>query len=79
MSSDTTRSGVHFRITSGAHPRLPGEWQRILICEDPRFASIADEWLQSHHYSNILISPQGSPRSPDRNTAFLVTAEASSY
>lgn len=75
-SSAAPRSGVHFPITSGSHTRLPSERQHILIWGDPLLARMADEWLRSHHYSNILIPPQGSPRSPDRNQAFAAAAEA---
>ena len=57
-SSTPPPSGVHFPITNGSHTLLPSTQQRILIWGDPLLARVADEWLRSHHYSNILMPPQ---------------------
>ena len=69
-------SGVHFPITSGSHTLLPTERQRILIWGDPLLARVAEEWLRSHHYSNILMQPQIPDTSSDRQEALAVAAEA---
>ncbi len=69
-------SGVHFPITNGSHTLLPGERQRILIWGDPLLARVTDEWLRSHHYSNILMFPQIPHRSSDRQVALAVATEA---
>jgi hypothetical protein len=69
-------SGVHFPITNGSHTLLPSERQRILIWGDPLLARVADEWLRSHHYSNILMFPQIPHRSSDRQAALAVATEA---
>jgi hypothetical protein len=69
-------SGVHFPITNGSHTRLPSEQQRILIWGDPLLARVADEWLRSHHYSNILMFPQIPHLSSDRQVALAVATEA---
>ena len=55
---------------------MPSEQQRILIWGDPLLARMADEWLRSHHYSNIQMPPQVSHASSDRNAAFAIAAEA---
>jgi len=52
-------SGVRFPITSGSHTALPTTDQRILIWTDPPLTDIATEWLQTHHYSELVI-PQTS-------------------
>ena len=67
--------GVHFPITSGSHTLLPSERQRILIWGDPLIARVAEEWLRSHHYSNILMPPQIPHSSSDRQVAFATAAE----
>lgn len=69
-------SGVHFPITSGSHTLLPGERQRILIWGDPLLARVAEEWLRSHHYSNILMQPPIPYTSSDRQGVLAVGAEA---
>lgn len=51
-------AGVHFPITNGFHSELPTEQQRILIWGESSLIKIAEEWLQSHHYSPILAPPQ---------------------
>lgn len=63
-------SGVHFPITSGSHTLLPSERQRILIWGDPILTRMAEEWLRSHHYTNILLQPQISSTSSYRQNAF---------
>jgi hypothetical protein len=75
-SSTPRPSGVHFPITSGFHTRLPSEQQRILIWGDPLLVRMAEEWLRSHHYSNILMPPHIPPTSSDRQAALAVAAEA---
>jgi hypothetical protein len=69
-------SGVHFAITSGSHTLLPSERQRILIWGDPILAHVAEEWLRSHHYSNILMQPRIPYTSSDRQGALAVASEA---
>ncbi|MBH0203337.1 MAG: hypothetical protein HP496_13815 [Nitrospira sp.] len=75
-SSTPPPSGIHFPITSGFHTLLPSERQRILIWGDPLLARVAEAWLRSHHYSNILMQPQIPRPSSDRQTALAVAAEA---
>lgn len=69
-------SSVHFPITSGSHTRLPSVQQRILIWGDPLLARVADEWLRSHHYSNIVMLPQSPHTSSDHQVALAAAAEA---
>jgi len=69
-------SGVHFPITSGSHTLLPSERQHILIWGDPLLTRVAEEWLRSHHYSSILMSPQIPQPSSDRQVALAVAAMA---
>jgi hypothetical protein len=69
-------SGVHFPITSGSHTLLPREQQRILIWGDPLLTRVAEEWLRSHHYSNILMPPQIPFPSSDRQATLAVAAES---
>jgi len=73
--SQLPSSGVHFPITSGSHTLLPSERQRILIWGDPLLARMAEEWLRSHHYSNILMPSQISHTSSDHQAAFATAAE----
>ncbi len=68
-------SAVHFPITNGSHTLLPSAQQRILIWGDPLLARIADEWLRSHHYSNILMPPQIPYPPSDRQVALVAAAE----
>ena len=74
-SSTAPPSGVHFPITNGSHTLLPSAQQRILIWGDPLLARVADEWLQSHHYSNILMPLQLPYPPSDRQVALVVAAE----
>ena len=74
-SSTPPRSGVHFPITSGSHTLLPNAQQRILIWGDPLLARVADEWLRSHHYSNILIPSQIPYPLSNRQVALVAAAE----
>jgi hypothetical protein len=75
-SSTPPPSGVHFPITNGSHTLLPSAQQRILIWGDPLLARVADEWLRSHHYSNILMPPQIPYPPSDRQVALAAAAEA---
>jgi hypothetical protein len=68
-------SAVHFPITNGSHTLLPSAQQRILIWGDPLLARVADEWLRSHHYSNILMPPQIPYPPSDRQVALVAAAE----
>ncbi|TKB89339.1 MAG: hypothetical protein E8D40_17545 [Nitrospira sp.] len=68
-------SAVHFPITNGSHTRLPSAQQRILIWGDPLLARVANEWLRSHHYSNILMPPQIPYLPSDRQVALAAAAE----
>ena len=74
-SSTPPPSGVHFPITNGSHTLLPSTQQRILIWGDPLLARVADEWLRSHHYSNILMPPQIPYPPSDRQVALVAAAE----
>ena len=74
-SSTSPPSGIHFPITNGSHTLLPRAQQRILIWGDPLLARVADEWLRSHHYSNILMPPQIPYPPPDRQVALVAAAE----
>jgi len=74
-SSTPPHSGVHFPIANGSHTLLPSAQQRILIWGDPLLARVADEWLRSHHYSNILMPPQIPYRPSDRQVALVAAAE----
>jgi hypothetical protein len=76
-SSTPPPSGIHFPITSGSHTLLPSTQQRILIWGDPFLAHVADEWLRSHHYSNILMPPQIPYPPSDRQVALVAAAEVS--
>ena len=74
--------GVRFPITSGVHTILPTAQQRILLWADPPLADVALEWLQSHHYSEILLPERGpfqlmqvSHKFSDREAALLVAKE----
>jgi hypothetical protein len=69
-------SGVHFPVTNGSHTLLPSAQQRILIWGDPLLARVADEWLRSHHYSNILMPPQIPYPSSNHQVALAAAAEA---
>jgi hypothetical protein len=53
-------AGVRFPITYGSHTILPTAQQRILLWGETALADVALEWLQSHHYSSILM-PEKSP------------------
>jgi hypothetical protein len=55
---------------------LPHEQQRILIWGDPLLARVAEEWLRSHHYPNILIPPQNPHTSSDPQAVLAFAAEA---
>jgi hypothetical protein len=68
-------SAVHFPITNGSHTLLPSAQQRILIWGDPLLARVADKWLRSHHYSNILMPPQIPYPPSDRQVALVAAAE----
>lgn len=68
-------SAVHFPITNGSHTLLPSAQQRILIWGDPLLARVADEWLRSHHYSNIIMPPQIPYPPSDRQVALVAAAE----
>lgn len=74
-ASTPPASGVHFPITNGSHMLLPSAQQRILIWGDPLLARVADEWLRSHHYSNILMPPQIPSTPSDRQVALVAAAE----
>lgn len=54
---------------------LPSERQRILIWGDPLLARVAEEWLRSHHYSNILMPHQIPHTSSDRQATLVVAAK----
>lgn len=69
------RSGVHFPITSGSHTLLPSEHQRILIWGDLPLTTVAEEWLQSHHYSDIIGLPQNVGSVWDREAALTLATE----
>lgn len=58
--SNAPPAGVRFPITSGSHTVLPTAQQRILLWGDPPLADVAVDWLQSHHYSSIVM-PESSP------------------
>jgi hypothetical protein len=68
-------SAVHFPITNGSHTLLPSAQQRILIWGDPLLARVADEWLRSHRYSNILMLNQIPYPPSDRQVALVAAAE----
>ncbi len=68
-------SGVHFPITSGFHTRLPTDQQHILLWGDPRLTAIAEEWLRSHRYSELLIPPQNLKTGSDRQAALASAAK----
>ncbi|MDI3462306.1 MAG: hypothetical protein OJF50_001127 [Nitrospira sp.] len=68
-------AGVHFPIAIGSHTLLPTEQQRIIILGDPLLARVAEEWFRSHHYSSILMLPQISQASSDRQGMITVAAE----
>ena len=68
-------SAIHFPITNGSHTLLPSAQQRILIWGDPLLARVADKWLRSHHYSNILMPPQIPYPPSDRQVALVAAAE----
>ena len=68
-------SGVHFPIARGSHTLLPTEQQRIIILGDPLLARVAEEWFRAHHYSSILMLPQISQASSDRQGMMTVAAE----
>lgn len=68
-------STVHFPITNSSHTLLPSAQQHILIWGDPLLARLADEWLRSHHYSNILMPPQIPYLPSDRQVALVAAAE----
>ncbi|MGB4070081.1 MAG: hypothetical protein WBK08_18800 [Nitrospira sp.] len=74
-SSTPPRSGVHFPIANGSHTLLPSARQRILIWGDPLLARVADEWLRSHHYSNILMPSQIPYPPSDRQVALVAASE----
>jgi hypothetical protein len=74
-SSTPPRSGVHFPIANGSHTLLPSAQQRILIWGDPLLARVADEWLRSHHYSNILMPSQIPYPPSDRQVALVAASE----
>ncbi|MFZ3012779.1 MAG: hypothetical protein WA045_03640 [Nitrospira sp.] len=74
-SSTPPPSSVHFPITNGSHTLLPSAQQRILIWGDPLLARVADEWLRSHHYSNILMPSQIPYPPSDRQVALVAAAE----
>lgn len=67
--------GVHFPITNGFHIRLPTEQQRILILGEPPLTSVAEEWLQSHHYADIMSIPQNVGPVWDREAALKLATE----
>ena len=76
------RAGVRFPITSGSHTILPATEQRILIWADAPLTDVAVEWLEAHHYSNILV-PDKTPLHPSQishnfshRQAALVVAES---
>ena len=62
-SSKPRLAGVHFAIASGSHTLLPSVQQPILIWADPPLTNMAKEWLQSHHYSHVLL-PHPDPLTP---------------
>lgn len=68
-------TGVHFPITNGFHSRLPTEQERILIWGEPLLNNVAQEWLQSHHYSYILATPKNVPPALSREAILALTAE----
>ena len=80
--SQSPPSDVRFPITSGVHTALPTVQQRILLWADPPLADVALEWLQSHHYFNLLLPEQGpfqlmpvSHRFSGREAALAVAKE----
>lgn len=75
-------SAVRFPVTSGSHTSLPGNQQRILVWADPLLSDLSVEWLQSHHYLNLLLPHSGSSQPPpvshtssDRQAALAVAKE----
>ena len=76
ISSAITLACLSSILTSGSHTLLPSAQQRILIWGDPLLARVADKWLRSHHYSNILMPPQIPYPPSDRQVALVAAAEA---
>lgn len=74
-SSPHSSAGVHFPITSGFHTFLPTGRQRILLLGDPYSTRVAEEWLRSHRYAQILIPPQTPGTRSDRHAALAQAAE----
>jgi hypothetical protein len=73
--STSPPADVRYPITSGSHTSLPTVHQRILIWADPPLADIALEWLEVHHYSNILL-PQKGPFSATQVSHSFSTRKA---
>lgn len=68
-------AGIHFPIANGFHVRLPSEQQRILIWGEPPLSNVAEEWLRSHHYSNVLNPPPTQHPILDREAILMPTIE----
>lgn len=74
-SSKHPPAGVHFPITSGFHTLLPTGRQRVLLWGDPHLIRVAEAWLHSHHYVQVLISPQIRDTQADRQAVLAQAAE----
>jgi hypothetical protein len=68
-------AGVHFPITNGFHSRLPTEQQRIMLLGERPLTSVAEEWLQSHHYSDLIGIPQNVGSVWSREAALTLATE----
>jgi len=68
--SKSPPSSVRFPITSGSHALLPTAQQRMLLWGDPPLTDVAMEWLQSHHYSSILMPEKGPIHAPQISHTF---------
>lgn len=68
-------AGVHFPITNGFHVLLPTERQRILIWGEPPLTDVAEAWLQSHHYSDILGSLHNLHSVSNRDAVLTLATE----
>lgn len=68
-------AGIRFPITHGFHTHVPSEQQRILILGDPLLTKVTEEWLRSHHYSHVLVSPQTAHHGLDRETVLTLATQ----
>jgi hypothetical protein len=68
--SKSPPSSIRFPVTSGSHAILPTAQQRMLLWGDPPLTDVAMEWLQSHHYSSILMPEKGPIHAPQISHTF---------